>query len=136
MEVKSFFFYLNDISQIWFQEKMKLLAPPQNIAKYRPKHLRTRTLQKLPADPKEWLASFPDIGVQWMCPWWNIRHVTTRTYTHYVLLARGVHCFRNGRTKNRTDPIRFGSVCIFKIFEFLNRNLVRFGLVLYKKYIN
>ena len=22
-----------------------------------------------------------------MCPWWNIKHVTTRTYTYYVPLA-------------------------------------------------
>ena len=82
-----YFFYLCDISHIWFQEKMKLLAPPRNITKYKLKHLRTRALQKLPADLKEWLASFLDIGVQWMCPWWNIKHVTTRTYTHYVPLA-------------------------------------------------
>ena len=71
---------------------MKLLAPPPNIAKYKAKQVRTRPLQKLATDLREWLANFPESGVQWMCPWWNIKHVTVRTYTNYVPLA-GLHLY-------------------------------------------
>ena len=71
---------------------MKLLAPPPNVAKYKAKQVLTRLLQKPSTDLQEWLANVLESGVQWMCPWWNIKHVTTRTYTHYVPLA-GLHFY-------------------------------------------
>ena len=56
----------------------------------------------------------------------------------YLDIIRGVHGFQNGRTENRTDPIRFGSVCIFQIFEFFdpNQTEIWFGSVRFyiKKY--
>ena len=72
---------------MWFHEKLRLLDPPQNIARYRAKHCRTRVLQSIPDNLQGWLSTFPDILIRWTCPWWGLQHVTLRSYTHCVPVA-------------------------------------------------
>ena len=74
----------------WFYEKLRLLKPPRNIAQYRAKHCHTRRLYLIPEDVRNWLSTFPDTLIQWMCPWWRLQHMTIRSYTYFVPIA-GLH---------------------------------------------
>ena len=49
--------------QMWFHEKLSLLAPPQNISRYRAKNCRTRALQPIPEDIRSWLSTFPETQI-------------------------------------------------------------------------
>ena len=75
---------------MWFHEKLGLLAPPQNISRYRAKNCRTRALQPIPEDIHSWLSTFPETQIRWTCPWWRLQYVTLRSYTHCVPIA-GLH---------------------------------------------
>ena len=74
-------------TQVWFHEKLRLLEPPRDIGRYRAKHCRTRRLHPIPSDVREWLSTFPDTMIRWMCPWWRLQHVTLRSYTYCVPVA-------------------------------------------------
>ena len=73
--------------EAWLYEKLRLLEPPKDIVCYKAKHYRTRKLHPMPKDVRNWLSTFPDTKVQWMCPWWRLRHVTTQSYTQCVPIA-------------------------------------------------
>ena len=75
---------------MWFHEKLSLLAPPQNISRYRAKNCRTRALQPIPEDIHGWLSALPETLIRWTYPWWRLQHVTLRSYTHCVPIA-GLH---------------------------------------------
>ena len=75
---------------MWFYEKLGLLAPPQNISRYKAKNCKTRALQPIPKDIHSWLLTLLETQIRWTCPWWRLQHVTLRSYTHCVPVA-GLH---------------------------------------------
>ena len=72
---------------MWLHEKLGLLEPPQNIARYKAKNYRTRRLHLILEDVQGWLSIFSDILIRWTSPWWRLQHVTLHFYTHYIPVA-------------------------------------------------
>ena len=62
-------------------------APPRDYSNYKARQLQSRAFNAVPTNVTDWLDTFPDTAVQWLCPWWHIQHVTIRSYAYCAPIA-------------------------------------------------